>query len=136
MLEHPGIRAGGTASAPAGADPVEEFVDSYLDSFTTWDVLSLFGSTPGSSAMPGDIAQLVGRPEAAVETCLGRLVEKGFFEAEPGRGTKRYVWNPKPELARSLAAFIKATSDRRGRLKALSLLLRKLGSGSPRDRLD
>jgi DNA-binding MarR family transcriptional regulator len=136
MLKDAGVRADRAAGAPVGVDAVEDFVNAYVDSFTTWDILSLFGSTPGESVMPGDIAQLVGRPEPAVDTCLRRLVEKGFFVAEPGRGARRYVWSPSPELERSLTAFIKATSDRRGRLRALSLLLRKLGTGGSRDRPD
>lgn len=136
MPNDAGVRADRAVGAPAGADAVEDFVDAYIDSFTTWDILSLFGSTPGQSALPGDVAQLVGRPEPAVDTCLRRLVEKGFFVTEPGPGARRYAWHPSPELARSLSAFVKATSDRRGRLRALSLLLRKLGSAGTRDRLD
>jgi hypothetical protein len=135
MLKDAGLQAGHPAAAPLGADAVEEFVNAYVDSFTTWDILSLFGSTPGGSTVPCDIAQLVGRPEPAVDTCLKRLVDKGFFVSEPGRGAGRYAWRPSPELERSLAAFMKATSDRRGRLRALSLLLRKLGTSGARDRL-
>ena len=136
MLKDAGVQAGRSAGTPAGVDAVEDFVNAYVDSFTTWDILSLFGSTPGGSAVPGDIAQLVGRPEPAVDICLRRLVDKGFFVTEPGRGVGGYSWKPSPELERSLAAFMKATSDRRGRLRALSLLLRKLGSGGARDRLE
>jgi len=86
--------------------------------------------------LPSDIAQLVGRSEVAVEGCLRELAESGFFEVEKAPGRVYYHWRPKPKLKADLERFIAATGDRRGRLKALSLLLRKLGTVGAREGSD
>ena len=117
-----------------GVSDLEEFVETYVDSFVAWDVLTLFGTSPNRHSNPTDIAQLVGRPQAMVDACLSSLAEKGFFLAEDSGGKTFYHWKPNADLARKVDGFVKATADRRGRLRALSILLRKVGgtaSGNP-----
>ena len=58
-------------------------------------------------------------------------------EAVPVTSSKTSVstfrWHPNGDLAACVERFVAATSDRRGRLKALSVLLRKLGPPSATD---
>ena len=112
---------------------VDSFVNFYVDSFTDWDILTLYGSSPHNLSPVEDIAMEVGRSEDVVESCLTSLAEKGFFVVERSPGGTRYRWRPDGELAASVERFVNATADRRGRLKALSVLLRKLGPSSSTD---
>lgn len=118
------------------AGDVEAFVEGYVDSFATWDILALYGTSPNRLCDARHIAEAIGRPEPQVERSLRSLVEKGFFRLEGAEPQDFYHFDPEPGLARELGAFVAATSDRRGRLKALSVLLRKLGPAGPPDQLE
>lgn len=109
---------------------LDEFVEKYVDSFTAWDILTLFGTSPNRLSKPDEIAGLVGRPQGAVESCLKVLAEKGFFEIEVVPGRVYYHWKPEESLCAGLHEFVTATADRRGRLRALSALLRKISSAT------
>lgn len=113
-----------------GTVALDDFIDAYVDSFTSWDILNLYGTDSSRLCAPKQIAQLVGRPEASVRESLDTLVAKGFFQVEEGSDAAYYHWKPTRDLAQQVDAFVEATSDRRGRLRALSVLLRKLGAGA------
>lgn len=114
---------------------VDGFVEDYIDSFAAWDILCLYGTKPNRLSLPCDIAELVGRPTQLVEECLRSLAQKGFFKVERSTERCHYHWAPDPKLAARLKRFVSATTDRRLRLKALSILLRKLGPAGSRDHL-
>lgn len=112
---------------------VDAFVERYVDSFAAWDILTLYGTSPNRLCDVCDIAELVGRPEALVEESLRTLADKGFFRIEESSGRSFFHFEPSPALADELGGFISATTDRRGRLKALSVLLRRLGPSGAAD---
>jgi hypothetical protein len=103
-----------------------EFVRDYIDSFTTWDILSRFGAAPEALADPRVLASELGRPVDVLDSCLRALADKGFFRRESAPSGPCYRWSPDDPLASRLQEFMAATADRRGRLTALSVLLRKL----------
>lgn len=106
-------------------DPrLKEFVDEFLDSFTSWDLILFFHHNPGVADSISGLAARLGRSVESVESALQGLVEKGVVKCKDRSGGI-YFYEPGEEFKDKIEIFVQALEDRILRLKILSLLLRK-----------
>lgn len=59
-----------------------EFIDRFLDTFCTWDVLVYLANNMDEAVSAKRLRGLVGRPLDDVAACLDRLAELGLLVAE------------------------------------------------------
>lgn len=113
-------------------DPrVEKFVEEYLDSFITWDLLLFFHENPYTVGTPSSIALSIGRLGSDIEPYLEKLVEKGVLTKEErgGEGGEAlYSYRPSPEFEKTVMEFKRALRDRASRLIIVSKVLQKEAS--------
>jgi predicted transcriptional regulator len=113
-------------------DPrVERFVEEYVDSFITWDLILFFHENPYAVGTPSSIALSIGRLGSDIESYLDRLVEKGVLarEEDSGEGGEAvYSYRPKPEFEKMVMEFKRALKDRASRLIIVSKVLQKEAS--------
>lgn len=105
---------------------VMEFVDRYLDTFVTWDVLVYFHENPGIEKKISAIALDIGRRITSLQPSLTALAEQGLLasEVEPG-DEPSYRYAPTSEFKSGMDRFIEATRDRTNRLAFVSKVLQK-----------
>jgi predicted transcriptional regulator len=110
-------------------DPqVSFFVDEFIDSFITWDLILFFHENPYTVGSPGSIAMSIGRLGADIEPFLQKLAEKGILSHEyrPGDGSESiFAYRPQPEFEKMVAEFKRALRDRASRLIIVSKVLQK-----------
>lgn len=108
------------------APDVVEFVDSYIDHFVAWDILSLFHENPFTDYKLSDIALEAGRRPAIVEPLVESLVRKGILKRSGGlsdEASYRYAANN--DFRTGMSRFLAATRERATRLAIVSRILRK-----------
>ena len=105
---------------------VMDFVDRYIDSFVTWDVLTYFHENPGIERKISGIALDVGRRVESLEPPLKTLTDLGMLraEVEPGDETA-YSYTPTSDFNIQMERFLDATHDRTNRLAIVSKVLQK-----------
>jgi hypothetical protein len=110
-------------------DPqVSLFVDEYIDSFITWDLILFFHENPYTVGSPSSIAMSIGRLGADIEPFLERLTEKGILSCEfrAGNGAEAiYAYKPEADFEKSVVEFKRALKDRASRLIIVSKVLQK-----------
>ncbi len=106
-------------------DPrLEKFVDEFLDSFVSWDLIIFFHHNPGVVDSAYGLAARLGRSVESIEQTLAKLVEKGVVKEKTGsQGV--YYYQPTEEFENLVEIFNQALENRLSRLKILSLLLKK-----------
>lgn len=105
---------------------VIDFVDGYLDSFVTWDVLIYFHENPHVEKKLSGIALDIGRAAPSLETVLGNLAGKGVLLGETEAGDEpSFRYTPTSEFRVTMERFIEATRDRTNRLVFVSRVLQK-----------
>lgn len=108
------------------APDVLNFVDSYIDHFTAWDVLSYFHHNPDASSDVRSIAADVGRTPAAVQPVVDSLMRKGILaSADEPQGVARYRYTANTDFRMRMSRFMDATRERPTRLAIVSHVLRK-----------
>ncbi len=103
---------------------LERFIQTYLDSFTAWDLISFFYYNPGVVDNLQGLAARLGRSAESVAEALEKLVEKGQV-SKKGSPVEVYFYTPDEEFKELVELFNQAIEDRLLRLKILSLLLKK-----------
>jgi len=110
-------------------DPqVSFFVDEFIDSFITWDLILFFHENPYTVGSPSSIAMSIGRLDADIEPYLDELAEKGILSHEHrlGDGAETiYAYKPQPEFEKMVSEFKRALKDRASRLIIVSKVLQK-----------
>ncbi|OFW58155.1 MAG: hypothetical protein A2Y75_01145 [Candidatus Solincola sediminis] len=110
-------------------DPqVSFFVDEFIDSFITWDMILFFHENPYTVGSSSSIAMSIGRLGADIEPYLEKLSEKGILTREyrPGDGADViFAYKPQPEFEKMVAEFKRALKDRASRLIIVSKVLQK-----------
>ncbi len=107
---------------------VSAFVDEYVDSFVTWDLILFFHENPYTVGSPSSIAMSIGRLGADIEPYLEKMTEKGILshELRPGDGAEAiYAYKPEPEFEKLVREFKRALKDRASRLIIVSKVLQK-----------
>jgi len=102
-----------------------DFLDTYVDSFITWDLLHFFHENPHTMDTGENIARYAGRAVRDVEPELKALAKRGVLEEITSRNLQVYKLTSDSELQAQLARFVKATKDREFRRKAIYHLVRR-----------
>ncbi|MDY6794196.1 MAG: hypothetical protein SWK76_02765 [Actinomycetota bacterium] len=110
-------------------DPqVSSFVEEYIDSFITWDLILFFHDNPYTVGSSSSIAMSIGRLGSDIEPYLEKLAEKEVlsYEFRPG-GTAEtiYAYKPEPDFEKMVMEFKRALRDRASRLIIVSKVLQK-----------
>ncbi len=104
------------------------FVEEYIDSFISWDIILFFHENPYTVGSPTSIAMSIGRLGSDIEPYLERLADKGVLtrELRSGEGTETiYAYHPEPDFERLVIEFKRALRDRASRLIIVSKVLQK-----------
>lgn len=110
-------------------DPqVGSFVEEYVDSFITWDLILFFHENPYTIGSSSSIAMSIGRLGSDIEPYLEKLADKGIlsheFRAGDGADTI-YAYKPEPDFEKMVMEFKRALKDRASRLIIVSKVLQK-----------
>ncbi len=103
---------------------LEKFIESYVDSFVKWDLITYFYSNSGVSDTAHSLAIHLGRKESDVEKSLNELVEKNLVTEIKEDGKSIYQYTPPAEVSKMVENFVKSLEIREERLLILAKLLR------------
>lgn len=110
-------------------DPqVGAFVEEYIDSFISWDLIIFFHENPYTVGSPSSIAMSIGRLGSDIEPYLEKLADKGVLTREyRGQGGSEtiYAYKPEPGFEKMVIEFKRALKDRASRLIIVSKVLQK-----------
>jgi hypothetical protein len=105
-----------------GGAEVHKFVEEYVDSFISWDILLFFYNNPGALESSESLSNRLGRNEKDVSAGLRALATKGvLLSATKGI----YQSNPDPQFQARVKAFNDALSIAPTRLSILNQVLSK-----------
>lgn len=99
---------------------IDRFVEAYVTSFLTWDILVHFYRNEQDGFAADDLAPLLGRKAGDVEQALRELSEKDLLQ----RDHAVYRFCAAGELRDSVRKFVQALHDRETRLTILTRVLR------------
>lgn len=105
-----------------GHGEVHKFVEEYVDSFITWDILLFFYNNPGALEGSESLSNRLGRNEEDVRAGLRSLSKKGVL-LTIDKGV--YQSNPDPQFLNRIKAFSDALSVASTRLSILNQVLSK-----------
>lgn len=101
---------------------VHKFVEEYVDSFISWDILLFFHNNPGALESCESLSNRLGRNEDDVSVGLDVLANKGVL-LTAGKGV--YQSNPDPQFLNRVKAFSDALCVASTRLSILNQVLSK-----------
>lgn len=99
------------------------FVEHYVSSLLTWDILVFFHRNPDAVLDSEGLASRLGRKVAEIEPEIGALSEGRILQC--AGGLIRY--KPGPELREQVTQFVDACQDRGKRLALIALVLHRIG---------
>ncbi len=102
---------------------IKTFVDRYVRSLLTWDVLVFFHRNQEAVLDIDGLASRLGRRAAELEPEVDELCKDKILQC--AGGLIRY--RPTPELRKSVAEFADACQERGRRLAFIALVLHKIG---------
>lgn len=110
-------------------DPqVSIFVEEYVDSFITWDLILFFHENPYTVGSPSSIAMSIGRLGSDIEPYLEKMADKTILSHEFRAGDTAeaiYAYKPEPDFEKMVMEFKRALKDRASRLIIVSKVLQK-----------
>ncbi len=110
-------------------DPeVSSFVEEYIDSFITWDLILFFYENPFTVGSPSSIAMSIGRLDSDVLPYLELLVGKKVLTSElqvRESAETIYSYVPDRQFEARVEGFRKSLKDRTSRLMIVSKVLQK-----------
>lgn len=104
----------------------EGFLNKFIESFVTFDIILFYYSNPGSINSADDLAGRLGRKTDAVELALEKLVEKGILSFKE---TRTFAFEPRPEIKEDMDRFLSSLNALEKRLSVLNFLLHKESAG-------
>ena len=104
------------------AKDVLRFVNEYVDSFISWDILIFFHHNPSAIETSRSLSGRLGRRLEDTKDGLTFLCEKCVLRTEDN---ETYEFKPEDQLANQIIAFCDALEQRDTRLKILSKVLSK-----------
>ncbi len=106
---------------------VKHFVDRYVRSLLTWDVLIFFHRNPDAELDIEGLASRLGRRPEELSPEVDELCKDEILEC--AGGLIRY--RPTPELRQAVAEFADACQERGRRLAFIALVLHKINPHGP-----
>lgn len=106
-------------------EALNDFVDSHVDSFVTWDLLLFFHFNPDVADTAEGLAGRLGRPASEVALALERFCGDGWVLRCEGGGGQSYRLALSDEMKQNLARFARAQEDRELRLGLIRSILQK-----------
>ena len=113
----------------ASDDALRFFIQEYLDSFCSWDLLVFLAHNPESVDTPRGLATRIGRPVSEIASCLARLSEKGLIESASAFGEQLYRLSGDEEQLSVLQRFARMQSDPATRTEALRRIMESQADG-------
>jgi hypothetical protein len=98
------------------------FVDAYVDSFISWDILIFFHHNSSAIENAGSLSGRLGRRLEDTKDGLTFLCDKGVLHTEDN---ETYEFKPEDQLAKQITAFSDALTQPDTRLRILSKVLSK-----------
>lgn len=102
---------------------VMQFVERYVGSLLTWDILVFFHRNPDAVLDSEGLATRLGRKVEEVEPEVQTLADARILQV--AGGLIRY--KPSPEMRESVTGFVDACQDRGRRLALIALVLHRIG---------
>jgi len=100
-----------------------QFVERYVGSLLTWDILVFFHRNPDAVLDAEGLATRLGRRQEEIEPEVQTLAEARILQV--AGGLIRY--KPSQEMRDSASAFVEACQDRGRRLALIALVLHRIG---------
>ena len=104
------------------AKDVLAFVDEYVDSFISWDILIFFHHNPSAIETARSLSGRLGRRLEDTKDGLTFLCEKDVLRTVDN---ETYEFKPEDQLAKQITAFSDALTQPDTRLRILSRVLSK-----------
>ncbi len=107
---------------------VKSFVEAFVNSFVTWDLVLFFRDNPYAVGSAETFAQSIGRRGTDLQLHLERLAELGILTREkPSTDDAEpvYSYHPPDTYRQELEEFRSALRDRGARLLIVSWVLRQ-----------
>lgn len=101
---------------------IMDFVDSYVRSLLTWDVLVFFHRNPEAVLDLEGLASRLGRRVGELQPEIDELCEDRILQC--AGGLIRY--RPTPEMRETICKFVDACQERGRRLALIALVLHKI----------
>lgn len=102
---------------------VMQFVERYVGSLLTWDILVFFHRNPDAVLDVEGLATRLGRRQAEIEPEIATLADARILQS--AGGLIRY--KPTAEMRETVGAFVEACQDRGRRLALIALVLHRIG---------
>ncbi|MDY0019671.1 MAG: hypothetical protein RBT47_06705 [Anaerolineae bacterium] len=103
-----------------------EFLNSYIDTFVKWDLLSFFYNNPHTIDTVDNIARYAGRDEETVQQELTGLAAKGLLEETKMGELVVYALTPNLKIRDQLSRFVEASEDRQFRIRAIYHVIKNM----------
>ncbi len=101
---------------------IKAFVDEYVDSFISWDIILFYYHNPDALEKASSLAGRLGRVDKDIKGGLVHLVDKKVLTVTDG---DTYSFTPDPRLAEQIKNFNDALAVASLRLAILSQVLSK-----------
>lgn len=102
--------------------PVRTFVDTYVRSLLTWDVLAFYHRNPDAILDINALSTRLGRPSEELQPEIDMLCRDGIVRC--GGGVISY--SPEPAMRETIGAFADASQERQHRLALIAVVLQKI----------
>lgn len=106
-------------------DRINEFIDIYIDSFLSWELIILFHSNPGIKDDIKGISRLLARKPENIQLALDVMCSKGLTCSEYIYERQVYYFNPPEELKQMINLFISSLDTYDNRIKYINRILNK-----------
>lgn len=106
--------------------PVRRFVDTYVRSLLTWDVLVFFHRNDDVVLDVDGLGDRLGRHPDELQPEIERLCRDRIVVCTGGL----ISYEPEPALRGAVGAFVEATQERRHRLALIAAVLQKIAESS------
>lgn len=103
---------------------IKEFVEEYIDSFTSWDILVYYNNNPDSKLNIDQLSVKIGRSTKDVQKSVDILKVKNILNLSE-ENNNLYCYQPAELLKNKIDHFIEALNNREKRMSILSIILEK-----------
>jgi hypothetical protein len=104
--------------------PLEDFIDRHVTSFTVWDLLVFLAQTEGPQTASG-LSRRLGRPVDDIVESLEQLTAEGLLLVSRTEHGMVYRLSNDPQKRGEVLDFVQAIRSRDVRLQVLARLLRR-----------
>lgn len=104
-------------------EELKKFVDEYVNSFLSWDLIVYFYNNFDIRNTINDLAVCLERKEGDLDSEVRKLAEKGLLRHD-GK-THMYSYNPLPDQKHQVEKFVLSLNSKEQRLSVLGRILQK-----------